>query len=86
MQATLRIPRPLADRLPTLSPLLLVVAFPIALIVLFVGVLFWVSFQRGIIGTAGATYSLENYAALFGDPFVYRVMLNTLIFSNECIP
>jgi iron(III) transport system permease protein len=81
VQATLRFPRPLVGRLPIVSPLLLVAVAPIAVIVLFVGVLVWVSVQRGTIGTAGATYTLENYTALFGDPFVLRVVLNTAVFA-----
>lgn len=51
------------------------------LIVVFVAVLLWVSFQRGTIGTADVVYSLENYIELFGDPFVYGVVWNTFIFT-----
>jgi iron(III) transport system permease protein len=81
VQATLTIPRSLAGRLPALSPLLVIAMAPMLVIALFVGVLIWVSVQRGVIGTANATYTLENYATLFADPFVYRVMLNTAIFT-----
>lgn len=81
MQATLPVPRAWAGRLPVLSPLLLLALIPILVTTLFVAVLVWVSLQRGVIGTASATYTLENYTTLFGDPFVYRVLLNTAIFT-----
>jgi iron(III) transport system permease protein len=81
VQASLPIPRTWAGRMPPVSPLLVFALAPLLVIALFVGVLIWVSLQRGVIGTANATYTLDNYTALFADPFVYRVMLNTAIFT-----
>ena len=46
-----------------------------------VAVFVWVSFQTGVIGTDEAEYSIENYLVIFGDPFVYEVLENTLIFA-----
>ncbi|HLG69013.1 MAG TPA: iron ABC transporter permease [Chloroflexota bacterium] len=54
---------------------------PMAVIALFVAVLIWISFQKGVTGTATAQYALENYTALLGDPFFYSVCLNTLVFA-----
>src|SRR5262249_49362704 len=63
---------------PQTSPALLALAaLPIAVIALFVAVMIWVSLQRGMLGTAGAAYTLENYVAIFSDPFLYRVLWNT---------
>jgi iron(III) transport system permease protein len=51
------------------------------LIVAFVTVMFWVSFQKGIFGTASAIYTLGNYRELLTDPFVLQVIKNTLVFA-----
>jgi iron(III) transport system permease protein len=51
------------------------------LIVAFVTVMFWISFQKGIFGTASAIYTLANYRELLTDPFVLQVIKNTLIFA-----
>jgi iron(III) transport system permease protein len=51
------------------------------LIVAFVTVMFWVSFQKGIFGTASAIYTLANYRELLTDPFVLQVIKNTLVFA-----
>lgn len=67
---------------PQTSPALLALAaLPIAVIALFVAVMIWVSFQRGMLGTAGTVYTLENYLAVFSDPFLYRVLWNTAVFT-----
>ncbi|HWO41705.1 MAG TPA: iron ABC transporter permease [Candidatus Eisenbacteria bacterium] len=64
------------------SPVLLSLSLaPMALIVLFVAVMFWISFQKGVFGTASASYTLENYRELLTDPFVLRVVKNTLVFT-----
>src|ERR1051325_11968424 len=66
---------------PQTSPALLALAaLPIAVIALFVAVMIWVSFQRGMLGTAAAVYTPENYFAIFSDPFLYRVLWNTAVF------
>jgi iron(III) transport system permease protein len=51
------------------------------LIVAFVTVMFWVSFQKGIFGTPSAIYTLANYRELLTDPFVLQVIKNTLVFA-----
>jgi hypothetical protein len=37
----------------------------------FILVILWVSFQTGVIGTAQAQYTLDNYRAVFADPLAY---------------
>jgi iron(III) transport system permease protein len=51
------------------------------LIVAFVTVMFWVSFQKGIFGTPSAIYTLANYRELLTDPFALQVIKNTLVFA-----
>lgn len=60
---------------------LLLALLPMGAILLLVAVMLSVSFQEGFIGTAAATYTLQNYVTIFGDPFVYRVLIDTAIFS-----
>jgi iron(III) transport system permease protein len=81
MQAVLRLPARLGGRI-RISPLVLSISLaPMILIVAFVTVMFWVSFQKGIFGTASAIYTLANYRELLTDPFVLQVIKNTLIFA-----
>ena len=81
MQAVLRLPVRLGGRIQ-ISPLVLSISLaPMILIVAFVTVMFWVSFQKGIFGTASAIYTLANYRELLTDPFVLQVIKNTLIFA-----
>ena len=81
MQAVLRMPARLGNRIQ-ISPLVLSLALaPMILIVLFVAVMFWVSFQKGIFGTASAIYTLANYRELLTDPFLLQVIKNTLVFA-----
>src|SRR3989304_2339291 len=63
------------------SMVLLLALLPMGAILLLVAVMLSVSFQQGFIGTAAATYTLKNYVTIFGDPFVYRVLIDTAIFS-----
>ncbi len=70
-----------ARRSATSPGLLVLASLPIAVIVVFVAVMLWVSFQRGMLGAAGAVYTLENYLAIFSDPFLYRVLWNTAVFT-----
>ena len=63
------------------SPLLPIALAPMLLLTGFIVVVLWVSFQTGIIGTAKATYTLDNYRAVFSDSLVYSALLNTLIFA-----
>jgi iron(III) transport system permease protein len=44
----------------------------------------WMSFRTGVPGQA-SPYTLSNYAVLLTDPYMYRVMVNTLIFSAVTI-
>jgi iron(III) transport system permease protein len=81
MQAVLRLPARLGGRIQ-ISPLVLSISLaPMTLIVAFVTVMFWVSFQKGIFGTASAIYTLSNYRELLTDPFVLQVIKNTLVFA-----
>jgi iron(III) transport system permease protein len=81
MQAVLRLPARLGGRIQ-ISPLVLSISLaPMTLIVAFVTVMFWVSFQKGIFGTASAIYTLGNYRELLTDPFVLQVIKNTLVFA-----
>lgn len=81
MEAVLRLPRLLAMRLSA-NPLLMALALiPMLVIVILVAVLIWVSFQTGMIATADATYTLQNYVEILADPFVTGVVFNTVIFT-----
>jgi iron(III) transport system permease protein len=81
MQAVLRLPARLGGRIQ-ISPLVLSISLaPMTLIVAFVTVMFWVSFQKGIFGTPSAIYTLANYRELLTDPFVLQVIKNTLVFA-----
>lgn len=46
-----------------------------------VAVMLWISFQKGVFGTASAVYTLENYALILADPFILRVVQNTIVFA-----
>jgi iron(III) transport system permease protein len=81
MQAVLRMPARWGGRIQ-ISPLVLSLSLaPMTLIIAFVTVMFWVSFQKGIFGTASAIYTLGNYRELLTDPFVLQVIKNTLVFA-----
>jgi iron(III) transport system permease protein len=81
MEAVLRLPRLLGIRLQSSPLLMTLAALPMIVILVFVCVLVWVSFQTGIIGTPDAAYTLNNYAQIFADPFVIKVFWNTVIFT-----
>ncbi len=81
MEETLK-SRPMRGwRAQTSPALLALAALPIGVILLFVAVMIWVSFQRGLLGASAAAYTLENYRAVFTDPFLYRVLWNTVVFT-----
>ena len=64
------------------SPALLsLAALPMAVILVLVIAMFWVSLQKGALGTASAIYTLANYRDVFADPFIIGVAVNTLIFT-----
>ncbi len=64
-----------------ISPLLPVALLPMVVLLAIVVVFLWVSVQTGIVGTAEARYSLANYTVLVGDPFIWEVIGNTLVFA-----
>src|SRR5262249_54836607 len=41
----------------------------------------WTSLIVGTPGTAAATYSLQNYVAVYADPLIYAALGNTVIFA-----
>src|SRR5574341_2502507 len=83
-QAVLRFPAFFGARGNTPSALLSVAMIPMAVIFTLVIVMFWISLQKGAFGTASASYTLGNYHDVFSDPFVYRVVANTLIGRASC--
>ena len=80
-QETLRLPAFFSRKSHTSPALLSVALIPMAVIFVLVVVMFWISLQKGAFGTPSATFTLSNYAEVFSDPFVYRVVANTLIFT-----
>jgi len=64
-----------------ISPLLPVALLPMVCLLAIVVVFVWVSTQSGVIGSADAKFTLANYAAVFGDPFVFEVFENTFSFA-----
>ncbi|MGH7823786.1 MAG: ABC transporter permease [Candidatus Binatia bacterium] len=81
MEAVLKLPRLLRIRLRTSPILLSLAALPMFVILVLVAALVWISFQAGIVGTSNATYTLDNYAEILGDPFMLKVFWNTVIFT-----
>lgn len=81
MEAVLRLPRLLAFKLRTSPLLLALAALPMLVIVVLVAALVWISFQTGIIGTPEASYTLNNYMEILGEPFVLKAFWNTVIFT-----
>lgn len=58
------------------------IVFALSLLILcFPVIIFWLSFRVGRPIDPAATYSLVHYVKVFGDPFAYRVLLNTLGFA-----
>ena len=56
-------------------------AMPMAVILVLVIAMFWVSLQKGAFGTPSAIYTLANYREVLADPFIIGVVANTLIFT-----
>lgn len=50
-------------------------------ILVLVGVVLWLSFTEGTPGDPVLQYTLQHYRSLFLDPFTYRVLWNTALFS-----
>jgi iron(III) transport system permease protein len=81
MEAVLKLPRLVAIHLRTSPILLALAALPMFVILVLVVALVWISFQTGIIGTPSATYTLNNYVEILGEPFVLKAFWNTLVFT-----
>jgi iron(III) transport system permease protein len=71
----------LGQRGQTSSALLSLALVPMAAILALVIVMFWISVQKGAVGTPSAIYTLGNYIEVFSDAFVLRVAGNTIIFT-----
>src|SRR5262245_52156321 len=54
---------------------------PLILLVALLSAMVWTSLIVGRPGTASATYSLQNYVAVYADPLIYSALVNTLIFA-----
>jgi iron(III) transport system permease protein len=52
-----------------------------AAILVLIGVVLWLSFTEGTPGDPALQYTLAHYRSLLLDPFTYRVLWNTLLFS-----
>src|SRR5262245_6138062 len=53
-------------------------------ILVLLGMIIWMSLRTGVPGQA-STHTLKNYSAILADPYTYRVMWTTLIFSAVTI-
>jgi len=63
------------------SPLVPIALAPMLVLVSFVFVVIWISFQAGFIGSPEVRYSLANYRIVFADALAYRAAFNTLVFA-----
>src|SRR3989442_931025 len=79
--AVLRLRGVLVGSGQTSSALLSLAAVPMAVILVLVIAMFWVSLQKGALGTPDAIYTLANYRDVFSDPFIVDVAVNTAIFT-----
>lgn len=80
-QAVLRFPSLLGAGRQS-SPVLFSLALaPIGVIVVLVAAMFWISFQKGVFGTASAIYTLENYCEIVNDAFLLHALRNTAVFA-----
>lgn len=80
-EAALKTPTLLGWRFPRPPVLLSLALAPMGMILLLVVVMFWISFQKGVFGTASAFYTLENYRDILTDPFLFHVLGNTGVFT-----
>jgi iron(III) transport system permease protein len=81
IQAVLRFPFLFGAKRQSSSFLVSVALAPMAVIFVLVAVMFWISLQKGVFGTASAIYTLENYRDIVADPFLLHVLGNTGIFT-----
>ena len=81
LQAVLRFPFVFGAKRHS-SPFLISMALvPMGVIFVLVAVMFWISLQKGVFGTASAVYTLQNYQEILADPFLFHVLGNTAIFT-----
>lgn len=50
-------------------------------VITLLGIVIWLSFVKGSPGDRHLLYTLDHYRTMFLDPFTYRVLANTLLFS-----
>jgi iron(III) transport system permease protein len=50
-------------------------------VITLLGIVMWLSFVKGSPGDPHLLYTLAHYRTMFLDPFTYRVLANTLLFS-----
>ena len=74
------IPSHVRQRDLTRPVLIALVLFACAAIAMLLITILWLSFIEGAPGDAELGYTFANYAAIFGDPFTYRVIRNTFAF------
>ena len=55
--------------------------FVCAAIAVLLATIVWLSFVEGAPGDPQLAYTIQSYAAIFGDPFTYRVLWNTIVFA-----
>ena len=80
-QAVLRFPFVFGAKRQS-SPFLISLALvPMGVIFVLVAVMFWISLQKGVFGTASAVYTLQNYQEILADPFLFHVLGNTAMFT-----
>lgn len=80
-QAVLRFPFLLGAKRRSSPFLVSLAVVPMGLILVLVAAMLWISFQKGVFGTASAIYTLENYRDILNDPFLFHVLRNTGIFT-----
>ena len=68
------------QRDPARAGLIALVVLACAGIAVLLATIFWLSFIEGAPGDPDIGYTLDNYVAIFSDPFTYRVIWNTFAF------
>ncbi|HLI22650.1 MAG TPA: iron ABC transporter permease, partial [Stellaceae bacterium] len=88
---TIAADKPVLGRKPALhidlaaGGLLGITLIAIGAILVLVGVVLWLSFTEGTPGDPVLQYTVAHYRSLFLDPFTYRVLWNTVLFSLTCL-
>jgi len=60
--------------------LIAIAGFAALSILVLLAMIIWMSLRTGVPGQVSG-YTLQNYAALLGDSYTYRIMTTTLIFA-----